>query len=209
MDKYFSGNAFKFLIFFNLLTFKEFWISLALSREVNHTCSVLWLAVRRWCHTFMCTRSINSGSSLSWQRKMMIRFMVSTNPDWSGLVLSTQNLSYNSEFVHLSSWYRPQDTITKLTQISSDTVIHEQILQNRRRENEQTALYIWQTPDHWFMSTGTKHYTTQSSSIFSTHFICFVFTCFSCLLFYFDYHSVSTNTIRYNNNFILINLTFT
>ncbi len=80
-------------------------------------------------------------------------------------------------------------------------VIHEQILQSRRRENEQTALYIWQTPDHWFMSTGTKHYTTQSSSIFSTHFICFVFTCFSCLRFYFDYHSVSTNTIRYNNHF--------
>ncbi len=29
----------------------------------------------------------------------MISFMVPTKPDWSGLVLSTQNLSYNSEFV--------------------------------------------------------------------------------------------------------------
>ncbi len=74
---------------------------------MSHTCSVLWLAVRRWCHTFMCTRSINSGSSLSWQRKLMISFMVPTKPDWSGLVLSTQNLSYNSEFVNLPSWYRP------------------------------------------------------------------------------------------------------
>ncbi len=55
----------------------------------------------------MCTRSINSGSSLSWQRKLMISFMVPTKPDWSGLVLSTQNLSYNSEFVNLPSWYRP------------------------------------------------------------------------------------------------------
>ncbi len=108
MDKYFSGHVFKFIIFFNLLTVnKRVWISLALSREVNHTCSVLWLAVHRWCHTFMCTRSINSGSSLSWQRKLMISFMVPTKPDWSGLVLSTQNLSYNSEFVHLPSWYRP------------------------------------------------------------------------------------------------------
>ncbi len=108
MDKYFSGNMFKFLIFFNLLTFnKEFWISLAVSWEVNHTCSVLWLAVRRWCHTFMCTHSINSGSNLSWQRKLMNSFMVPRKPDWSGLVLSTQNLSYNSEFVHLPSWYRP------------------------------------------------------------------------------------------------------
>ncbi len=38
----------------------------------------------------------------------MIGFMVPTKPDWSGLVFSTQNLSYNSEFVHLPSWYRPQ-----------------------------------------------------------------------------------------------------
>ncbi len=98
MDKYFSGNAFKFLIFFNLLTF---------SKEVNHTCSVLWLAVHRWCHTFMCMHFINSWSSLSWQRKL-ISFMVLRKPDWSGLVLSTQNLSYDSEFVHLQSWYRSQ-----------------------------------------------------------------------------------------------------
>ncbi len=38
----------------------------------------------------------------------MISFMVPTKPDWSGLVLSTQNLSYNSKCVHLPSWYRPQ-----------------------------------------------------------------------------------------------------
>ncbi len=57
MDKYFSGNAFKFIIFFNLLpSTKEFWISLALSWEVNHTCSVLWLAVRHWCH-HSCARA--------------------------------------------------------------------------------------------------------------------------------------------------------
>ncbi len=37
----------------------------------------------------------------------MISFMVTTKPDWSGLVLSTQNLSCNSEFVHLPSWYKP------------------------------------------------------------------------------------------------------
>ncbi len=37
----------------------------------------------------------------------MISFMVPIKPDCSGLVLSTLNLSYNSEFVHLPSWYRP------------------------------------------------------------------------------------------------------
>ncbi len=52
MDKYFSGNAFKFLACFNLWTFwNEFWISLALSPEVNHTCSC-WtsnvLHVQNW-----------------------------------------------------------------------------------------------------------------------------------------------------------------
>ncbi len=56
----------------------------------------------------MCTCFINSGSSLSWLRKLIISFMVPTKPAWSGLVLSTQNLSYNFEFVHLPSWYRPQ-----------------------------------------------------------------------------------------------------
>ncbi len=100
MDKCFSGNAFKFLIFFNLLTFNKRVLNLA---EVSHTCSVLWLAVRRWCHTFMCTCFINSGSR---QRKLMISFMVPTKPDWSGLVLSIQNVSYNSEFVNLPSRYR-------------------------------------------------------------------------------------------------------
>ncbi len=98
-----SGNAFKFLMFFHLLTFNKRVLNLA---EVNHTCSVLWLAVLRWCHTFMCTHSINSGSSRV-DRKLTIRFMVPTTPDWSGFVLSTQNLSYNSEFVHLPSWYSP------------------------------------------------------------------------------------------------------
>ncbi len=37
----------------------------------------------------------------------MTSIMVPTKLDWSGLVLSIQNLSYNSEFVHLPSWYRP------------------------------------------------------------------------------------------------------
>ncbi len=60
---------FKFLIFFNLLTFNK--QVLNLSREVNHTCSVLWLAVRCWCHTFMCTCSINSGSA-SWYPQSQI-----------------------------------------------------------------------------------------------------------------------------------------
>jgi len=84
----------------NLWTFnKDFCISRARS--------VLWLAVRRWCHTFMCTRSVNSGSSLSWQRKLMISFIVPIKTDCIGLVLSTLNLSYNSECVHLQSWYRP------------------------------------------------------------------------------------------------------
>ncbi len=73
-----------------------FWILLGLSREVNHTCSVLrgmWLAVRHWCHIFMCTHSTNSGSkpSLGWQSKLMISITVQTKPDWSGLVLTTQN----------------------------------------------------------------------------------------------------------------------
>ncbi len=105
MNKYFSGNVFKFLIFFNLLTFNKRVLNFAgsLAWSESHPCSVLWLAVRRWCHTFMCTRSINSESSLSWQRKLMISFMVPTKPDWTGLVLSTQNLSYNPEFVHLPS----------------------------------------------------------------------------------------------------------
>ncbi len=93
MDKYFSGNVFKFLIFFNLLTFNKRVLNLAgsLAWSESHPCSVLWLAVPRWCHTFMCTRSTNSGSSLSWQRKLMISIMVPIKPDWSGLVLSTQN----------------------------------------------------------------------------------------------------------------------
>ncbi len=108
MNKYFCGTVFKFLIFFNLLTFNKRVLNLA-EVTLAFTCFVLWLAVRRWCNTFMCTRSINSELSLgsSWQRKLMISFMVPTKPDWSGLVLSTQNLFYNSEFVHLPSWYRP------------------------------------------------------------------------------------------------------
>ncbi len=35
--------------------------------------------IHYWWHTFMCTCSINSGSSLSWQRKLMVSFMVPTN----------------------------------------------------------------------------------------------------------------------------------
>ncbi len=37
----------------------------------------------------------------------MITITVPTKPYWSGLVLSIQNLSYHSEFVHLPSRYRP------------------------------------------------------------------------------------------------------
>ncbi len=70
--------------FFNLFTFNK--------RVLNLAGSVLWLAVRRWCHTFTCTLSIISGSSLSWLRKMMISIMVTIKPDWGGLVLSTLNL---------------------------------------------------------------------------------------------------------------------
>ncbi len=41
MDKYFSGNVFKFLIFFNLLTFNKIVLNLAGSLARSHTCSVL------------------------------------------------------------------------------------------------------------------------------------------------------------------------
>ncbi len=42
LDNYFSGNAFKFLIFFNLLNFNKQVLNLAGSlAKVNHTCSVL------------------------------------------------------------------------------------------------------------------------------------------------------------------------
>ncbi len=50
----------------------------------------MWLAAHYWCHTFTCTRSINSGSSLSWLRKLTISFMIPTNPDWTGFDLSNQ-----------------------------------------------------------------------------------------------------------------------
>ncbi len=36
----------------------------------------------------------------------MISFMVPIKTDCIGLVLSTLNLYYNSEFVNLQSWYR-------------------------------------------------------------------------------------------------------
>ncbi len=57
------------------------------------------------------------------------------------------------------------------------------------------------SPDHWFMSTGTKHCTTESFSwIFSTHFTCFVFTCFSRSLI----HEYWNKTLQ--NWIILMNL---
>ncbi len=111
MDKYFSGNVFKFLIFFNLLTFNKWVLNLAgsLARSESHLLCVVIGYSPLMSHIHV-HGSIISGSSLSWQRKLMISFMVPIKPDWSGLVLSTQNLSYNSEFVHLPSWYRPQSS---------------------------------------------------------------------------------------------------
>ncbi len=103
MDKYFSLNAFKFLIFFNLLTFnKTSFESRWISREQLITFALCcdWLFTADV--TLSCARSpLILDQSLSWPRKLMISFMVPVKPDWSGLVLSTKNVSYNSEFVHL------------------------------------------------------------------------------------------------------------
>ncbi len=103
MDKYFSLNAFKFLIFFNLLTFyKTSFESRWISREQLITLALCcdWLFAADVTLSCACTPFILD-QSLSWPRKLMISFMVPVKPDWSGLVLSTQNVSNNSEFVHL------------------------------------------------------------------------------------------------------------
>ncbi len=104
---FFRVNAFKFLIFFHLLN----------KRVLNHTCSVLWLAVRRWCHTFTCTRSINSGSSLSWERKLMISFMVPTKlgsvPSSSSTLLSLWNTTNTMMLDEHIQSYRISFELTK------------------------------------------------------------------------------------------------
>ncbi len=118
MDKSFSGNAFKFLIFFNLLTFNKFFFKLAgsLARSESHLLCCDWLFAADVTHS--CARApLSQDQSLSWQRKLMISIMVPTKPDWSGLVWSTRNLSYNSEFVHLPSWYRPLENQIKCQEL--------------------------------------------------------------------------------------------
>ncbi len=141
-----------------------------------------------------------------------------------------------------------------LLQITDSWVLEQN---TARLNHSHESLCSPASPDHWFMSTGTKHCRTESFSWI------FVFTCFSRSLiheywnktlqnwiilmnlcvhlllqitdswvleqntarlnhshesfqhispvlcspaspdhcFYFDYHSVSANTIRYNNNF--------
>ncbi len=84
--------------------------------------------------------------------------------------------------------------------ISINTALRENYFSNtpwtdpaeQKRMNRQ--LYIWQTPDHWFMSTGTKHCTTESFSWI------FVFTCFSRSLI----HEYWNKTLQ--NWIILMNL---
>ncbi len=95
MDKYFSGNVFKFLIFFNLLT-NKFWISLALSREVNH--QLFAADVTHSCARAQLIRiKTELTEKASWYQQSQI-----------GVVWFCQlNLSYDSEFVHLPSWYMP------------------------------------------------------------------------------------------------------
>ncbi len=87
---FFIVNAFKFIIFFNLLTF---------IKTFNQGS---WLAVGQWCHTQ------TQDQSLSWQRKLMISIMVSVKPDWSGLVcqLETNPVTQNLFIYHhgTGSW---------------------------------------------------------------------------------------------------------
>ncbi len=137
MNTYFSGNVFKFLIFFTLFTLNK--------RVLNLACSVV-IGCSPLMSPFMCTRSVNSGSSLSWQRKLMIP----TKPDWSGLVLSTQNVSYNSEFVHLQSWYRP--------------------LQKWEFSEEISLLILKVLTFIWF-SSCFSHFYTAKAGIFLKHFL--------------------------------------
>ncbi len=96
MDKYFSGNVFKFLIFFNLLTFNKRVLNLVgLSREK-------WITLARRCDwlfaadvTHSCVRApLTQDQALSWQRRLMISFMVPQKPDWSGLVAKCQLKTY-------------------------------------------------------------------------------------------------------------------
>ncbi len=72
----------------------------------------------------------------------MISFMVPTNPDWRGLVLSTQNLSYNSEFVHLPSWYRPQDELVCLRGGDVGVYIHARLKWMFESEFQNVCLFF-------------------------------------------------------------------
>ncbi len=57
MDKYFSGNAFKFLIFFNLLTFNKRVLNLAgsLARSKSHLLCCDWLFAADVTNSCACT----------------------------------------------------------------------------------------------------------------------------------------------------------
>ncbi len=94
--EYFSGNVFKFLIFFNILTFNKSFESRWLSREK-------WITLALCCDCLFATDVIHSCARAPLTQDQAH----GTKPDWSGLVLSTQNLSHNSDFVHLQTWYRP------------------------------------------------------------------------------------------------------
>ncbi len=69
----------------------------------------------------------------------MIGFMIPTKPDWSGLVLLTQNLSYNSEFVHLPSWYRP--LLNKYVVAYIDDILIYSKSEDEHIDHVRTVLY--------------------------------------------------------------------
>ncbi len=64
MDKYFNGNVFKFLIFFNLLTFNKRVLNLAgsIARSESHLLCVVIGCSPLMSHIHVHVRSINSGS---------------------------------------------------------------------------------------------------------------------------------------------------
>ncbi len=78
MNKYFFIlNAFKFIIFFNLLTF---------SKTFNQGS---WLAVRQWSQIHL--HMLHKLRIKAWVDRKLISIMVPIQLDWSGLVLSAQN----------------------------------------------------------------------------------------------------------------------
>ncbi len=106
----------------------------------------MWLAVYYWCHTFMCMCFINSGSSLSWQRKLMISFMVPTKPDWSGLVWFCQlktnpvTLSLFSHHHGTGPWC--EYTLNKTTHVLRSSIhwfIHSTVLEFVWNRTETTS----------------------------------------------------------------------